>query len=193
MTQLLALSRAIDRVTQAMGRLVAWAVVAAALVSATNAVLRKAFDISSNSWLELQWWLFGLVFLFAAPWTLKVGEHIRIDILHDTLAKSTRDWIDLLGTTFFLLPVTAVVLFTAWPFAWASMMGNEQSFNAGGLPQWPAKMMIPLAFTVLFIQGISQLIKRVAIIKGVIVDTDILKEETESVPLEAKKKSVMGD
>ncbi len=168
MTRLLAISRTIDAFTEALGRWVAWAVVAAALISAGNAVIRKLFDISSNTWLELQWWLFGLVFLFAAPWTLKVGEHIRIDILHNRFSPATKDRIEIIGTALFLLPVAAVVMLTAWPFAWTSLMENEQSFNAGGLPQWPPKLMIPLAFTVLFIQGLSELIKSIARAQGLI-------------------------
>lgn len=170
---LLALSRGIDSVTEAMGRYVAWAVVAAALVSATNALVRKFFDISSNMWLELQWWLFGLVFLFAAPWALKVGEHIRIDILHGRFSPRTRDLVEIWGTALFLFPVCLLILVTAWPFAITSTLGNEQSSNAGGLPQWPAKLMIPLAFTVLFVQGISELIKRIAHLNGVLPDSAI--------------------
>ena len=183
MTLLLALSRAIDTITTAMGRFVAWAVVAAALVSASNAIVRKLFDISSNSWLELQWWLFGLVFLFAAPWTLKAGEHIRIDILHSTFTKRTRDYIEIFGTTLFLLPVAALIVVTAWPFAWTSYLENEQSYNAGGLPQWPAKMMIPLAFMILFAQGVSELIKRIAHVRGLIDDSQIREPPTQAAAL----------
>jgi len=172
------LSRAIDRATEALGRFVAWAVVAAAVVSASNAIFRKLFDVSSNAWLELQWWLFGLVFLFAAPWTVKAGEHIRIDILHNKFSKPLQDRIEIFGTIFFLLPVAAVILFTAWPFALSSVIENEQSYNAGGLAQWPVKLMIPLAFTVLFVQGISQLIKRVAVVRGLVDDTEFIGEDS---------------
>lgn len=173
MTQLLAISRWIDSASEAMGRMVAWAVVAAAGVSALNAIVRKLFSVSSNTWLELQWWLFGLVFLFAAPWTLKLSEHIRIDILHNRFSKPLQNRIEIFGTVVFLLPVAAVVMITAWPFAVTSIIENEQSFNAGGLPQWPAKLMIPLAFTALFVQGVSELIKRVAVYRGILSEAEV--------------------
>ena len=172
---LLLVSRAIDAVTTAMGRLVSWAVVAAAVVSAGNAIVRKVFDTSSNAWLEAQWWLFGLVFLLAAPWTLKCGEHIRIDILYNRFSQSFKNWINVVGHGLFLLPVAAVIIYTAWPFAISSFLDNEQSANAGGLPQWPAKMLIPIAFTVLFIQGVSEFIKALARMRG-----DLAPEEEAS-------------
>ncbi len=163
---LLGISRGIDAVTTFMGRLVSWAVVAAAVVSAGNAIVRKIFDTSSNAWLEAQWWLFGLVFLLAAPWTLKCGEHIRIDILYNRFSQATKNWINLFGHTLFLIPVAAVIFYTAWPFALSSYFDMEQSPNAGGLLQWPAKMLIPVAFTVLFVQGISEVIKASARLRG---------------------------
>jgi len=193
MNRLLKVSRIIDRGTEAMGRFVAWAVVAAAVVSASNAILRKLFDMSSNAWLELQWWLFGLVFLFAAPWTLKAGDHIRIDILHNRFSKYWKDRIEIFGTIFFLLPVAAVILFTAWPFALTSMIGDEQSYNAGGLPQWPAKLMIPLAFTALFVQGISQLIKRVAVVRGLIDEPEFIGEDRSEKSNRTENSKASGD
>ncbi len=171
MAALLALSRGIDRFTTMLGRLVAWLIVAAIAVSAGNAIIRKMFDQSSNAWLEMQWWMFGAVFLLAAPWTLKSNEHIRIDVLSSRLPQRVRDVIDVVGHALFLLPVAGVVLVTSWPFFLRAYAQNEQSSNAGGLPQWPAKFLIPLAFALLLIQGISELIKRVAIMRGDLAPT----------------------
>ena len=140
--------------------------IAAIAVSAGNAIIRKVFDQSSNAWLELQWWMFGAVFLLAAPWTLKSNEHIRIDVLSSRLPQRVRDIIDVVGHALFLLPVAGVVLATSWPFFLRAYAQNEQSSNAGGLPQWPAKFLIPLAFALLLIQGLCELIKRVAIMRG---------------------------
>jgi len=164
MRALLALSRTIDAVNGRIGQWVAWLIVVAAVISAGNAIVRKAFDTSSNAWLEAQWLLFGMVFLLAAPWTLAANQHIRIDIVNALLPRWLRDTIELVGHVFFLLPVAAVVAYTSWPFFTASYFQNEQSLNAGGLPQWPAKALIPLGFALLFVQGLSELIKRVAIV-----------------------------
>lgn len=172
MRGLLALSRLIDAATRRLGQWVAWLVVAAALISAGNAVIRKLLDTSSNAWLELQWWLYAAVFLFAAPWTLALNEHIRIDILSQRLSRSLRNAIEIVGHLFFLLPMAAIVVWTSWPFFLVSYAQNEQSPNYGGLPQWPAKLFIPLAFTVLFVQGVSELIKRVAIMRGMLAETE---------------------
>lgn len=166
MQALIALSRAIDWLNGHIGRWVAWLVVAAAVISAGNAVIRKLFDTSSNAWLEAQWLLFGMVFLLAAPWTLSVNEHIRIDVVSTRLPLSVRNAIEIIGHVFFLLPIAAVVVYLSWPFFVTSWLQNEQSLNAGGLPQWPAKLLIPLGFALLFVQGISELIKRIAIIAG---------------------------
>lgn len=167
---LLTLSRAIDAVNIRIGRWVAWLVVVAILISATNATIRKIFDTSSNAWLELQWILFSGVFLLCASWTLISNEHIRIDIVNSFFPKRMRDWIDVLGHIFFLLPFTLVMIVTGWPFFMASFRINEQSGNAGGLPQWPAKFLVPLAFVLLLAQAISELIKRVAVMRGKIED-----------------------
>jgi TRAP-type mannitol/chloroaromatic compound transport system permease small subunit len=172
MPLLLALSRRIDALSTWIGRNVAWLIVAAAAISAGNAIIRKLFDVSSNAWLELQWWLFALVFLLAAPWTLKINEHIRIDIVNARLSKPTRDWIDILGHVFFLLPTAALIVYTSWNYAELSWMQNEQSKDAGGLPQWPIKMLIPAAFALLFAQGVSELVKRVAILRGLMPEPE---------------------
>jgi len=167
---LLGLSRIIDAINLRIGKWFAWLIVAAILVSAGNAIIRKLFNVSSNSWLELQWYLFAAVFLLCSPWTLLVNEHIRIDIVNNALPKSVRNWIDVLGHLFFLLPFTIVMIITGLPFFLASIRINEQSSNAGGLAQWPAKFLVPLCFALLFIQGISELIKRIAVMRGLIPD-----------------------
>jgi TRAP-type mannitol/chloroaromatic compound transport system permease small subunit len=167
---LLALSRAIDAVNYRIGKWVAWLVVAAVVVSATNATIRKLFDTSSNAWLELQWYLFSVVFLMCASWTLMANEHIRIDIVNNMFPKRLRNWIDVVGHLFFLLPFTLVMIVTGWPFFWASWRVNEVSSNAGGLLVWPIKLLVPVAFVFLFFQGISELIKRVAVMRGLIPD-----------------------
>ena len=171
MNALLALSRTIDTLSERIGRWMSWLILAAVIVSTVNAVIRKLFDVSSNSWLELQWVLFGAVFLLCSPWTLMSNEHIRIDIVNSLLPKSARNWIDVLGHVFFLLPLTIIMMLVSWPFAYRSFAINEQSVNAGGLAQWPAKFLIPIGFTLLFIQGLSELIKRLAIMNGQLADT----------------------
>ena len=171
MNALLALSRTIDTLSERIGRWMSWLILAAVIVSTVNAVIRKLFDVSSNSWLELQWVLFGAVFLLCSPWTLMSNEHIRIDIVNSLLPKGTRNWIDVLGHVLFLLPLCVIMMLVSWPFALRSFAINEQSVNAGGLAQWPAKFLIPIGFTLLFIQGLSELIKRLAIISGQLADT----------------------
>lgn len=170
MQGLLKLSRAIDAASTWIGRYVAWGILIAVIISAVNAIIRKSFGISSNVWLELQWILFGAVFLLCSPWTLLSNEHIRIDVVSSMLPKSVRNWIDVIGHTLFLIPIGLVLMWTGWPFFVRSLLQNEQSNNAGGLPQYPSKLFVPLCFTLLFIQGISELIKRVAIMRGELED-----------------------
>ncbi len=171
MKTLLRFSRAVDTFNTRVGQLVAWAILAAILISAANATVRKVFNTSSNSWLEIQWILFGAVFLLCAAWTLLSNEHIRIDIVNGALPKRVRDWIDVIGHLFFLIPTALLLTYLGWPFFWRSLMQNEQSTNAGGLPVYPSKLLIPLAFTFLFVQGLSELIKRIAIMRGDLEDT----------------------
>jgi TRAP-type mannitol/chloroaromatic compound transport system permease small subunit len=171
MKALLRFSRGVDSLNTRIGMVVAWAILAAILVSAANATVRKVFNTSSNSWLEIQWILFGAVFLLCASWTLLSNEHIRIDIVNSMLPKRVRDWIDVFGHLFFLTPVSLLLAGLGWPFFWRSLLQNEQSTNAGGLPVYPSKFLIPLAFTLLLIQGFSELIKRIAIIRGDLEDT----------------------
>jgi len=167
---LLKMSRGIDAFTRWTGKRLAWLILVAVVVSSLNAVIRKSFDVSSNSWLELQWVLFSIVFLLCAPWTLLDNEHIRIDIVNNLLPKQIRNSIDVIGHAVFLLPLTIVMIITGVPFFLRSFEINEQSGNAGGLPQWPAKSLVMLGFAFLLVQGISELIKRVAVMRGIIPD-----------------------
>jgi TRAP-type mannitol/chloroaromatic compound transport system permease small subunit len=167
---LLKLSRGIDAFTRWLGKRLAWLILVAVVVSALNAIVRKTFDTSSNSWLELQWVLFSIVFLLCSSWTLLDNEHIRIDIVNNMMPKQVRNSIDLIGHAFFLLPLTIVMIVTGGPFFMRSVEINEQSGNAGGLPQWPAKSLIIIGFTLLLVQGISELIKRIAVMRGLIPD-----------------------
>lgn len=170
MEVLLKLSRAIDAVDFRIGKVLSWLILIVVIISAANATVRKVFDTSSNAWLELQWILFGAIFLLCSPWTLISNEHIRIDIVNSLLPKRWRDGIDVFGHLFFLLPLTIVMIVTSFPFFIRSFVINEQSVNAGGLPQWPAKGLILVGFVLLFFQGISELIKRVAVMRGLIPD-----------------------
>jgi TRAP-type mannitol/chloroaromatic compound transport system permease small subunit len=167
---LLKMSRGIDAFTRWTGKRLAWLILVAVVVATINAIVRKSFDVSSNSWLELQWLLFSIVFLFCAPWTLLDNEHIRIDIISNMMKKRLRDWIDVVGHAFFLIPLCIVMIVTGGPFFMRSVEVNEQSSNAGGLPQWPAKSLIIIGFTLLLIQGISEVIKRIAVMRGLIPD-----------------------
>jgi TRAP-type mannitol/chloroaromatic compound transport system permease small subunit len=167
---LLRLSRGIDAFTRSAGKRLAWLILVAVIVSAVNATVRKVFDTSSNSWLELQWVLFSTVFLLCSPWTLLDNEHIRIDIVNNLLPRRVRDIIDLIGHVLFLLPLTIVMIVTGGPFFLRSYSINEQSGNAGGLPQWPTKSLIIIGFAFMFVQGISELIKRIAVMRGLIPD-----------------------
>ncbi len=167
---LLPVTRAVDAVNTWIGKRASWLILAAVAVSATNATIRKLFDTSSNSWLELQWVLFSIVFLLCSPWTLLDNEHIRIDIVNQLLPKRVRDLIDVIGTAFFLLPLTIVMIITGIPFFISSYEVNEQSLNAGGLPQWPAKSLIMIGFAMLLFQALSELVKRIAVMRGLIPD-----------------------
>jgi len=167
---LLNVSRVIDAINFRIGKVLAWLILAAVIVSAVNAVIRKVFDMSSNAWLELQWVLFGAVFLIVASWTLLANEHIRIDIVNNQFPPRVRNIIDIVGHAFFLLPLTIIMIITSYPFVVKSVLLNEQSMNAGGLPQWPAKMLVLIGFTLLFFQGLSELIKRIAVMMGRIPD-----------------------
>ena len=171
MKALLTLSRAIDGLNTRIGRGLIWLVLAAVVISAANAIIRKAFDMSSNAFLETQWYLFSAIFLLCSPYTLLRNEHIRIDIVNNMFSKRVRDAIDVFGHVFFLIPMAAVVAYLSWPFFWLSLQQNEQSTNAGGLPVYPSKFIIPVAFTLLLVQGVSEVIKRIAVMRGHLADT----------------------
>jgi TRAP-type mannitol/chloroaromatic compound transport system permease small subunit len=170
MASLLGLSRVIDAVTAFIGRWIYWLILAAVLVSAGNAITRKLFNLSSNAWLELQWYLFGAVFMLAAAYTLQRNEHIRIDIISNMLSQRARNWIDIVGHVFFLLPFCALMIYELYPWVRNSITSGEISGSAGGLILWPARICILIGFILLFFQGLSELIKRIAVMRGLIPD-----------------------
>ena len=170
MRALLRLSAVIDWITAAIGHSVSWLVLVAVLISAGNAIVRKAFDTSSNAWLEAQWYLFSAVFLLAAAYTLQRDEHIRIDVIFGSLPRRVRNWIDLFGHFLMLMPFTLLMIYHAIPFVLTSYRQNEQSSSAGGLIVWPAKALVLAGFILLALQGVSEIIKRIAIMRGVIPD-----------------------
>jgi len=170
MRSLLGLSRSIDALNERVGRLVFWLILIMVLISAGNAISRYALSMASNAWPELQWYLFAAVFLFCAGYTLLHNEHIRIDIIASLWTRRVQVWIDVFGTVFFLLPMSLYIMWSSWePFmnAWTS---GEVSGSAGGLIRWPARLMIPVGFFLLSLQGISELIKRIAFLRGLIPD-----------------------
>jgi TRAP-type mannitol/chloroaromatic compound transport system permease small subunit len=172
MQGLLAASAMIDRISAFIGKHISWLILAAVLVSAINAIIRKAFDISSNAWLEAQWYLFGAVFMLAGAYTLLKNEHVRIDVLASNFSKRTRDWIDLVCHLTFLLPFSLVMTYLAYPFFMRSFLSGEMSTNAGGLIVWPAKAFILVGFLLLTAQTFSEIIKKIAILRGVIQDDE---------------------
>lgn len=189
MHALLAVSRIIDSINLRLGKWVSWLILIVVIISSANAVSRKLLGLSSNAWLEMQWIMFSIIFMVCSPWTLMSNEHIRIDIVNSMFSKRVRNWIDVFGHVVFLLPFTIVMIVTGWPFFLASYRLNEQSFNAGGLPQWPAKSLVVLGFTLLFFQGISELIKRIAVMRGLIPDPF---EQTLH-PAEAEAERLLAD
>lgn len=228
MQGLLAFSRFVDRLNTRIGRSVAWLILVAVIVSTVNAIIRKLFNVSSNSWLELQWYLFGAVFMLCAAYTFLLNEHIRIDIVSSRLPKPVRDWIDVIGHIFFLLPFAGLMIYYGVPFALHSINNDpstlisgtavvlknsvlnirdfitmlsgtpayrvvetvpawEQSMNAGGLYVWPAKFLLPIGFFFLFLQGLSELIKRIAIIRGIIPDPRAAISSHAAIEAEAER------
>jgi TRAP-type mannitol/chloroaromatic compound transport system permease small subunit len=170
MRVLLALSRGIDAVNERIGRVVLWLVLAMALLSSINAVSRYLFNRSSNAWLELQWYMFAAVFLLCAGYTLLHNEHIRIDVISSRFSPRTRAWVDIFGTLFFLLPMAILILKLSWPIFMNAWVSEEMSSNAGGLIRWPARALVPAGFFLLTLQGFSELIKRIAFLRGLISD-----------------------
>jgi TRAP-type mannitol/chloroaromatic compound transport system permease small subunit len=164
------LSGLIDALNERVGRLSYWLILVMVLVSAGNATVRYAFDRSSNAWLEIQWYLFSAVFLFCAGYTLLHNQHVRIDVLTSHLSKRARAWIDILGTLFFLFPMAIAIMWLSWPVFVQAYQLHEESSNAGGLIVWPARLMVPVGFFLLVLQGFSELIKRIAFLRGLIPD-----------------------
>lgn len=167
---LLRISRGIDRLNEVVGKTVFWLVLAAVLVSSVNAVVRYALHTSSNAWLELQWYFFGAIFLLCSGYTLLRNEHIRIDVVNARLSRKTRNWIEIVGGLFFLLPLAVGMVWLSWPVFMNAFVSGEVSSNAGGLVRWPARLLIPIGFLLLSLQAVSELIKRVAVMQGLIPD-----------------------
>ena len=179
------LSRAIDAMNTFIGKAVAWLLLAAVLISTVNAVSRKAFSLSSNAWLEAQWYLFSAAFLLAAAYTLLSNEHVKVDLFYNKLPRRGQIWIEILGTVFCLLPFCLITIYLSFPIVLAKIASSEMSNNTGGLIQWPAWGMIPLGFGLLGLQGVSELIKRIAILRGDIPDP-VLIADAEAVALSSQ-------
>lgn len=190
MKALLSLSRSIDALNVFVGRVACWAIFVAILVSAANAVVRKMFGVSSNAWLELQWYLFGAVFMLCAPWTLQLNEHIRIDIVASRFSRRVTNIIEIVCIVMFLMVFSMLMVWLSVPFVFESLKSSETSTNAGGLILWPAKALILVGFALLLLQGVSELIKRVAIMRGDLAETagpDIHAAEAERILHELAK------
>lgn len=169
---LLAISRAIDTVSTVVGKSVSWLLLAAVLISTTNAFARKLFDASSNAWLEIQWYLYGAVFMLASAYALLKNEHVRIDLVSSKWTQRTRNILDLVLHILFLVPFAGLMTYLAWPWFWSSFNTGEMSSNAGGLIIWPAKLMVLLGFGLLLAQAFSEIIKKYAIVRGIIPDAE---------------------
>ena len=166
MHALIMLSRAIDFVNARLGRVANWMILIACLISAANAMIRYAFDISSNAWLEVQWYLFAGVVMLGASYTLQRNEHVRVDILYMHLSERGKEWLDFIGTAVFLIPSCLIIAWLSWPFFYESWHIQEMSTNAGGLLRWPVKILIPVGFVLVALQGLSEMIKRGAALHG---------------------------
>ena len=171
MRALLGLSTVIDVVNEKIGVVCNWLVLLACLVSGGNAMFRYAYDQSSNAWLEVQWYMFAVIVMFGASYTLKRNEHVRVDLLYMTVGRRGQLWIDILGTLFFLLPTCLILAWLSWPFFMQSFVVGEHSSNAGGLLRWPIKLVLPVGFLLVALQGLSELIKRVAFLNGIPVES----------------------
>lgn len=163
---LLRISRAIDAINAAAGRFARWMVLLCALVSAANAISRYAFSISSNAWLEIQWYMFAALVMLGAADTLARNGHVRVDLIYGNVPPRARAWIDLIGMAIFLLPATLIIGWVSWPLFLHSWAIQEMSNNAGGLVRWPVKLMLPLGFALLSLQGVSEIVKRWAVLRG---------------------------
>ncbi len=167
----LRLSRAIDALNERVGHLMYWLILIMVLVSAGNAISRYSLSIASNAWLELQWYLFAAVFLLCSGYTLLHNEHIRIDVIASRFSRRTQLWIDVFGMVFFLLPLSLYMTWSSWPIFMNAWNSGEVSASAGGLIRWPARLLVPAGFFLLTLQGLSELIKRIAVLMGLIPDT----------------------
>jgi TRAP-type mannitol/chloroaromatic compound transport system permease small subunit len=165
---LLALSRAIDALTERIGRFVYWLILVVVIISALNATVRKLFNYSSNAYLEIQWYVFSFIFLIGAGYTFLRNDHVRIDIISGRLSPRAQNWIDVIGIVFFLFPMAIIIGYLSWPLFMDSFVRHEVSTNAGGLIIWPARLMVPIGFALLLVQGVSELIKRIAFLRGAI-------------------------
>ena len=161
MNALLRLTRVIDFVSDRFGEVANWLVLLACLISAGNAASRYLFSLSSNAWLEVQWYMFAGMVLLGGPYTLKVNEHVRVDLIYSAVSERVRIWIDILGCLFFLLPICLILIYFTWPWFVDSWRIDEMSSNAGGLVRWPVKLILPVGFLLMALQGVSELIKRV--------------------------------
>ncbi len=166
MQSLLRLSKGIDGFNEKIGWIADWMVLLSCSVSALNAIVRYAFNYSSNAYLEIQWYMFGAMVFLGASYTLKMNEHVRVDIIYSSISDRARLWVDLFGFVVFMLPITIFFAWLSWPLFWMAFKSSEMSSNAGGLMTWPAKVLIPLGFILLTIQGVSELIKRIAALRG---------------------------
>ena len=166
MKALLQLSRLIDALTEGIGKVVMWLILAAVLISAGNAIMRKAFDIGSNAYLEIQWYLFSAVFMLGAGYVFLRNGHVRIDFISSKLSKRTNAIIDAAGIVIFLIPLCLILITLSWPVFERSWVSGEMSQNAGGLIRWPVQLLIPLGFGILCVQAVSELIKRLAFLTG---------------------------
>ncbi|NDP49347.1 MAG: TRAP transporter small permease subunit [Sulfuriferula multivorans] len=178
MNALLTLARLIDALTERVGRLSIWLVLIATLISAGNALARYALGESSNAWLEIQWYLFGAMFLLAAGYTLKHNGHVRIDILYNRFSARGQAWIDLVGGLLFLLPMAVLLAWLAWPMFMDAWTMHEMSPDAGGLVRWPVKLLLPIGFGLLALQGVAEAIKRMGVLSGhLVLPTEAPEEE----------------
>jgi TRAP-type mannitol/chloroaromatic compound transport system permease small subunit len=173
---LLKLSRAIDYVNDRFGEVANWLVLFACLISAGNAASRYLFSASSNAWLEIQWYLFAGMVLFGGPYTLKVNEHVRVDLFFSAVSERTRIWIDIVGGLTFLLPICLILVYFTWPWFMDSWRIGEGSSNAGGLVRWPVKLLLPVGFALMALQGVSEIIKRIAALEH-LIDADFKYEK----------------
>lgn len=172
---LISISRFIDAFNEKIGHAVSWALLIAVLICTGNSLVRYIFNTSSNGWLEIQWYLFSAIFLLGTSYTLRRNEHVRIDVISGRFSKRTQVWMDIFGFTFFLLPMASLILYFAIPFALVSINSQEVSSNAGGLIVWPAKLLIPVGFFMLTMQGISELIKRIGYLQGLVAASEFDK------------------